>query len=822
MALLPPDEIPDLWMVSDFEAIRLRRRGEGQEIRFPTSKLKKYVRHFAALAGIEPENIRADKVSVNVQAAGMMAKLHEALKGHGYAGDDLQAYTARLLFCLFADDTGIFPQDSFFRYVEESREDGSDLNMRLAELFQALDEPPETARVDDPKMAHFRYLNGGLFKGRVRRAVFDKKMRKTLLDCLSFDWGQISPAIFGSMFQAAMEGAERRELGAHYTSEENILKLIDPLFMDGLRQEFDQAKKSGYQALAAFHDKLATLKFLDPACGCGNFLITAYRELRRLELDVVRAKRALMSAGAQKKDVPRHLRGVDHALLDIKTELKVAVEQFFGIEILPWPCRLAQTGLWLMDHLMNMEASDELGEYYARLPLTQGAAIVEGNALRIDWNTVVPAAEPSYIMGNPPFVGYSNQSRDQKADMIAVCVDENGKPIRNAGKIDYVAAWYHRAAQYAAGTKIRCAFVSTNSITQGEQAAAVWRPLVEGRGLHIDFAHRAFRWTNEGKGVAQVYCVIVGFSAVHGVEKFIHDGPERTAAKNINPYLVDGPDVWIEARRGPLCDTPEMVRGSDPIDGGNLIIEADEYGDFIAKEPRAARFVRPFMMGEEFITGKKRWCLWLEGAAPDALSQMPLVLGRVGRCKEYRAASKRAATRKGADAPALFSEIRQPDRAFIAVPKVSSDARRYIPIGFLPSTVIAGDKLFTVPGATLWHFGILASSVHNAWARAVCGRLGMGYSYSNTVVYNNFPWPDADEGQKAKIAALAQGVLDARALFPSATLADLYGPLTTPPELLKAHRALDAAVMKLYGFGAGMAEAEVVAGLMERYARLAK
>jgi hypothetical protein len=623
------------------------------------------------------------------------------------------------------------------------------------------------------------------------------------------------------MFQAAMEGAERRELGAHYTSEENILKLIDPLFMDGLRLEFADAKKAGYQALAAFHDKLSSLKFLDPACGCGNFLITAYRELRRLELDVVRAKRALMAAGAQKKDVPRHLRGVDHALLDIRTELRVTVEQFYGIEILPWPCRLAQTGLWLMDHLMNMEASDELGEYYARLPLTQGASIVEANALRLDWNTVVPAAELSYIMGNPPFVGYSNQGKEQKADMLAVCVDENGRPIRNAGKIDYVAAWYYKAAQYAAGAKIRCAFVSTNSITQGEQAAAVWRPLIEGRGLHIDFAYRTFRWTNEGKGKAAVHCVIVGFSAVHGVEKFIHDGPGRTAAKNINPYLVDGPDVFVEGRPKPLCDAPEMQRCNQPTDGGNLIIEAEDYEDFMAREPRAARFVKRLMGSEEFINNKTRWCLWLPGAAPQELRAMPLVMERVEKCRRMRLASPHGGTRKLAETPTLFRETNNP-ASYLAVPKVSSETRRYIPMGFLDACTIPTDKLFMVPSAGIYHFGILTSGVHNAWTRATCGRLEMRYSYSNTVVYNNFPWPEATEEQKEKIAALAQGVLDARKLFPGSSLADLYDPRTTPPELLKAHRALDAAVMRLYGFAKDMPEAEVVAALMERYARLAK
>jgi hypothetical protein len=520
-------------------------------------------------------------------------------------------------------------------------------------------------------------------------------------------------------------------------------------------------------------------------------------------LDVVRAKRSLMAAGAQKKDVPKHLRGVDHALLDIRTELRVAVEQFHGIEILPWPCRLAQTGLWLMDHLMNMEASDELGEYYARLPLTQGASIVEANALRLDWNTVVPAAELSYIMGNPPFSGARLMNKGQKADMAHVFGDARG-----IGNLDYVTAWYRKAAEYMGDLPIRAAFVSTNSISQGEQVALLWKPLL-GMGVHIQFGVPTFRWTNEGRGVAAVHCVIVGFG-------------REGAAPNINPYLVEAPTVFIERRARPLCEgAPPMQKGNQPTDGGNLIIEAEDYEDFMAREPRAAPFVRPLMGAEEFINNKPRWCLWLVGASPADLRKMPLVMERVEKVRQARLASPKAATRKSAKVPALFQEIRQPDTDYLVVPSVSSEQRDYIPIGFLGVDTIPTNLVLTVPSASPWHFGILTSSAHNAWARATCGRLEMRYRYSKDVVYNNFPWPEATEEQKGKIAALAQGVLDARNLFPGSSLADLYDPRTTPPELLKAHRALDAAVMRLYGFPAGMAEAEVVAGLMERYARLA-
>jgi hypothetical protein len=819
MELLPPEDVPGLWMVSDFRSIRIYRAG-GQEHRFATARLKKHVRHFAALAGYEPEDIRTDKESVNVRAAEKMASLHGALKSHGYRGDDLQAYTARLLFCLFADDTGIFPQDSFYRYIEATREDGSDLNALLAELFMALDEPPGQGRVDGERMAHFRYIDGGLFKGPLRRAAFDKKMRRTLLDCLSFDWGQISPAIFGSMFQGAMEGIERRELGAHYTSEENILKLIDPLFMDGLRQEFADARCAGYQTLAAFHDRLATLKFLDPACGCGNFLIVAYRELRRLELDVVRAKRALLAAGGQ-KDTPKHLRGIDHPLLDVKTELRVAIEQFHGIEILPWPCQLARTGLWLMDHLMNMEASDELGEYYARLPLTQGASIIEANALRLDWADAVPAGGLSYIMGNPPFSGARLMTKDQKADMAHVFGDTKG-----LGNLDYVTAWYRKAAECMGDSPIRAAFVSTNSISQGEQAALLWKPLMEERGLHIDFARRTFRWTNEARGRAAVHCVIVGFSAARGAEgsvKCIYDGGARSVAGNINPYLVDGPTVFIERRARPLCDgAPSLGIGNKPIDDGSFLFTGAERAEFLKREPAAKKWFRRWVGADEFINGHFRHFLFLRGCPPDELRKMPECMRRVEAVRKFRAASKSEGTRKIADTPLRFHVENLPETQYIVVPKTSSETRRYIPMGFMPPSVLAGDAVMIGAGAALWHFGVLMSSVHMAWIRATCGRFGTGYRYSVGIVYNNFPWPDATKAQMARVEALARAVLDARALFPGSSLADLYDPNSMPPELAKAHRALDQAVIKLYGFAGDAPEPEIVADLMGRYARLAK
>jgi len=800
MSLMPPDKVPDLWMVSDFRTIRIRHISQGQEVSFPTSKLKKHIRHFAALAGLETEAIRTDKESVNVQAAGKMADLHEALKGHGYSGHDLQVFVARILFCLFADDTGIFPQDSFFQYVNESKDDGSDLSARLSQLFQDLDKPIESRSrnpylSDTLKQSDFQHINGGLFNEKLDLAAFDVKMRRTLLDCLTFDWGQISPAIFGSMFQGAMEGVERREIGAHYTSEENILKLIDPLFMDDLRQEFQKAKKSP-KTLADFHNRLSRLGFLDPACGCGNFLIVAYRELRRLEHDVIREEfRRSGTAG--------------HRLVNLESHIAVTVEQFAGIEMLPWPCQLAMTGMWLMDHLMNMEASDEFGDYYARLPLTKGATIIEGNALRVDWMADVALNHEwmhrqSYILGNPPFVGARLMNKGQKDDMAHVF----GKDTKGVGSLDYVTAWYRKAADFIAwNTSTRAAFVSTNSIAQGEQPAILWRPLIE-RGLHINFAVPTFRWTNEAKGRAAVHCVIVGFSR------------QRTEP-SINPYLVEGPTAFIERRSKPLCDAPEMVFGSMPNDGGALIIEENEMAEFLRQEPLAKPYIRRFVGAEEFINNGERWCLWLVDVKPADLRKMPKVMGRVEACKRHRSESKREGTNRLADTPALFGENRHPDAEYILVPGVSSEHRRYIPIGFMPKDAVASNATLIIPGASLWHFGVLTSGVHMSWARAVCGRLEMRYRYSKDIVYNCFPWPEATDKQRADIERLAQAVLDARAAHPDSSLADLYDPLTMPRNLLAAHRALDAAVMKLYGYTKGTTEAEIVADLMGRYVGLA-
>ena len=805
MYSLPAEEVPDLWLVSDFENIRISRHSTNELFTFKTRELRNYIKHFSEIAGYETERVQDTKIEDNVKAAEKMAKLHDALKVSGYDGHDLQVYLVRLLFCLFANDTSIFPKGHLYSYIQKSNADSSDLSDRISRLFDVLnmDEPTREKRtLLSDELKQFRYINGALFAGNLPPADFDQKMRLILLECLLFDWHKISPAIFGAMFQGVMDTKQRRELGAHYTSEENILKLIKPLFLDELYKEFNKAKTDP-TALDRFHDKIAGLKFLDPACGCGNFLIITYRELRLLEIEVLKMK----INTAQRE-------------LDISHLLKVNVGQFYGIEYEGFPCEIAKVGMWLIDHLMNLEVSDAFGQYFVRLPLKQSATIVHGNALRIDWESVVPKRELSYILGNPPFLGYSNQSDEQKEDILSVYVDGSGKPYKNAGKIDYVATWYYKASKYLTGTKIRAAFVSTNSITQGEQIAAVWKPLFDLFGIEIDFGYRTFKWSNEAKGKAAVHCVIVGFSTWQIGEKVIYDDDVENLAKNINPYLVDAPNVFMESRKKPLCDVPEMCTGNRPADGGHLIIEDKNLEAFVKADPLSEKYIRRFMGSEEFINNKRRWCLWLVGVAPEHLRKMPEVMKRIALCKKDRENAPDAGRRKLADKPTLFREQISSEIDYIVVPKVSSERRRYIPIGFVSASTIASDLLFLIPNSNLYHFGILTSSVHMTWTRYVCGRLKSDYRYSKDVVYNNFPWPNTTDEQKSQIVRLAQGILDARSIYPENSLAALYDPLTMPLELQKAHRELDRAVMRVYGFGRDMTEAEIVAELMELYLEL--
>ncbi len=945
---LPERDLPQIIIVCDFARFRVHRLATGETVEFALKDLHKHIRQFGFIAGYKALEIKAQD-PVNIKAAERMGRLHDALKASGYTGHPLEVLLVRVLFCLFADDTGIFqPAQSFRAFIEErTAADGSDLGARLAQLFQTLNtDELQRSPALDAQIAAFPYINGKLFEEPLPMADFTAAMREALLDACALDWSAISPAIFGSLFQSIMDEALRRVLGAHFTSEENILKVIKPLFLDDLWAEFNRIK-GNRNKLFEFHKKLRTLTFFDPACGCGNFLVITYRELRLLELAVLRASHDLSGhAGQQSVDV--------HSLIGVN------VDQFYGIEIEEFPAQIAQVALWLMDHQMNLRVSEEFGQYFARIPLKTSPHVVNGNALRLDWNEVLPAERCSFVLGNPPFVGAKFMDDAQRDDTRTVFTG-----IDNAGLLDFVAAWYVKAAHYLRGvapmrvaydprdtrpagathdllgaervwaehdlrdvdparavqtpgahtlrflkspptsapptphvvpdpaegnggripispqrvvsdnqpsTKsgsdphlpdythtantTRCAFVSTNSITQGEQVGVLWGWLLA-QGIHIHFAHRTFSWSNEARGKAAVHCVIVGFGLEDRPGKLIYEyddirgEPHAVPAANINPYLVDAPDVVLPRRSRPICKVPEIGIGNKPIDDGNYLFTPEERDAFIAKEPASEQWFRRWIGADELINGYERWCLWLGDCPPAALRAMPEALKRVQAVKAFRLASKSTPTQKLAATPTRFHVENMPKAAYCAVAKVSSEKRAFVPIGFEEPTTFASDLLFLIPGATVFHFGILSSTMHNAWVRSTCGRLESRYRYSKDIVYNNFPWPDLissrpEHAKSAKdenieqntavpsvarslsaIEIAAQAVLDARAKFQTgehpASLADLYDPLTMPPELLKAHQKLDAAVDKAYEASGGKksykSDAERVAFLFELYQR---
>ena len=809
--LLPAD-YPRAVVVSDFQRFRFYNLEKDNALtEFALKDLRKYVTLFGFMIGAGDGGEIREQDPVNRKAAEQMARLHDAMKSVGYEGHPLEVYLVRLLFCLFAEDTGIFKPEQFSRCIEERTEpDGSDLAPKLAELFQVLNTPQEKRlTLRDESIAAFPYVNGGLFAEALPIAAFSAEMRAALLKCGELDWSKISPAIFGAMFQGVMDEKARHDLGAHYTSEENILKLIRPLFLDGLREEFDNLCASASlrekrNKLQKFHEKIAALTFLDPACGCGNFLLIAYRELRRLEMDVLEELY---------KDDPGQF-------LDISQLCKVNVSQFYGIEIEPFPAEIAKVALWLMDHLCNMEVADRFGQYFARIPIKDAPHIVCANALSMDWGSLISRRDAEaqrsfdYIMGNPPFLGAMRILDSQKPDMECVF----GKGQKMLGELDLVTAWFKKSSDLIQGTTTKCALVATNSITQGQQVPVLWQSMNVG----IDFAYRTFKWKNAAKGVAGVSCVIVGFSTCGNGEKRIFDGNDIIHASNINGYLVDAPNVYVESRSKPLCNVPPMNFGNMPRDGGNLIIEADEYEDFLREEPQAAPFIRPLLGGDEFLKGQKRYCLWLVNADLSLLRKCPRVLARIEKCRQMRLASKAAATRKFAATPSLFCQITQPeDKDYILIPGVSSEKRTYVPIGFLTAETIVTNLVQILPDATLYHFGVLTSRMHNAWLHAVGGRLESRYRYSKDIVYNNFVWPDLCDSAplREKITEAAQAVLDARAAHPGATLADLYDPLTMPPDLVKAHVHLDALVDKAYGLKPTATDSDRVAHLFKLYAK---
>ncbi len=780
---LKEHELPKYILVSDFQKFRLYDLDTDVNHEFELKDFVNHVHLFGFMAGYE-KRVYKDEDPVNIKAAELMGELHDRLKEIGYSGHDLEVYLVRLLFCLFADDTSIFDKGIFWEYVDRhTKEDGSDLAMHIASIFHILNTPKDKRLKNlDESLMQFPYVNGKLFEESLQPAAFDSGMREILLKACAFDWGKISPAIFGSMFQAVMNQTERRNLGAHYTSEKNIQKLIRPLFLDDLYVEFEKAK-GNRNKLEELHQKIADLHFLDPACGCGNFLIITYRELRDLELEIL-----------------KELYRKHKSFLDVRLFIQVDVDQFAGIEYDEFAVRVAEVAMWLIDHQMNVKVSNEFGQYFVRLPLKKAAKIVHGNSLRIDWESVVSKENLNFILGNPPFVGKAFQDAQQKLDM-----QEIFSGVKGAGVLDYVSAWYIKTAQFIQETSIRSAFVSTSSISQGEQVGILWSELFSKYKVKLHFAHRTFSWSNEAKGNAAVHCVIIGFGLDDIDNKRIFDyidikkEPSEKKVKNINPYLVEGSDLVILSRKSPISNVPNINFGSMPNDGGHLILSEAEKDEFLKNEPSAKNWIRPYTGGHEFINGYSRYCFWLVGIQPQELKHLKGISQRVEEVKKVRSQSNREATRKLADFPTLFGENRQPKTDYLAVPEVSSERRKYIPIGFLKSHVIASNKLQLIPNATLYNFGILTSEMHMTWVRYVCGRLKSDFDYSSTIVYNNYPFPEnISNKQKQKVEAAAQSVLDTRAKYPDSSLANLYDPLTMPPDLVKAHQALDKAVDLCY------------------------
>lgn len=791
---LKESELPKYILVSDFENFVLYDLDDGGERRFTLNQFPQNIELFGFIAGYQKQEIK-EQDPVNIEAAEKMGELHDKLKTVGYEGHDLEVYLVRLLFCLFADDTGIFEKNLFREYIEEeTREDGYDLGFYLAGLFETLNTPvgKRTKNINET-LNKFPYVNGSLFSERLSIATFDTEMRELLLESAGLDWGRISPAVFGSLFQSVMDVDQRRTLGAHYTSEENILKVIKPLFMDDLWDEFEKIKNTKSrrdERLNEFHKKLSSLKFLDPACGCGNFLIIAYREIRLLELEVLKEK--------LKGQFFRE--GVQMEGLLFETEVKVDVDQFYGIEIDEFASQIAQVALWLIDHQMNMLVSNEFGLYFVRLPLRKKPHIVHGNALLLDWESVVSKKELVYILGNPPFVGNSLLTPDQKSDL-----KESTKGLKKMGHLDFVAGWYIKAAEYVRFTQIKVGLVSTNSVSQGEQALIIWKYLINTLDVEIHFAHQTFQWNNEAKGKAAVYCVIIGFSCMKGLPKTlfsypnIKGEPTSKSVSMINQYLLEGPTIFIDSRRTPISDTPPMIYGTKPTDGGHLIFTEEEKDEFINKEPLAEKYLRPWIGAHELINGYQRYCLYLADCPPSDLRKMPHVRECVEKVRKMRLSSIAPSTQKWADFPTRFKQDNATNTDILIIPRVTSENRKYIPIGYYEYPTICSDSAFQLINADDYLFGILNSSMHMAWLKTVCGRLKGDYRYSNTLVYNNFIFPEPSEKQKWDIEKKAKNILDVRSKYTGSTLADLYDPLATPQDLLKAHHDLDKAVEKAYG-----------------------
>jgi hypothetical protein len=819
---LPEAQRPRYILTCDFQRWHLLDLDEGREWRFLLADLKRHVEAFAFILGVQPRLHRRQSPA-NAKASQLMGRLHEALAATGYSGHDLEVLLVRLLFILFADHTSIFNNKNQFSTLIEQRTqwDGSDLGRWLGELFEVLNTPVDNRQSTlDGDLAAFRYINGALFAERVRMPAFDNAMRTILLDACEFDWGEVSPAIFGSLFESVIDKVTQRKQGAHYTPEDAILKLIGPLFLDELRAEFERARalRSGREdALKRLHDRLAGLTFLDPACGAGNFLVVAYRELRELERELVREVYFRPGMPATEFESESSLFS------------RVNVHQMHGIELDEFPARIAEVALWMTDHIANVRLGEDFGVAYARIPLVSAPGIHHGDALELDWNKVLPAERCSYVLGNPPFVGSKYQSANQRAQVRAL-----SRLGGSGGTLDYVAAWFIKASQYvaeSAGTPHGAvAFVATNSITQGEQVAQLWPILFHRSRMEIVFAHRTFVWP----GRAAVHCVIVGLAraGAEPAEKrlfsYIEGRGEAIETRHaaLTAYLFDAKTadrhLVVKEEARPINGAPRVLSGSQPIDGGHYIFDANSRAEFLVKEPSAERYLRPYIGAEEFINGGMRWILALQEAAPADLRAMPLVRERMRLVREFRARSQRLSTLAIADAPTDYNVTVIPDAPYLVLPEVSSERRAYVPIGWLEPPIIPSNLVRVLFGATLWHFGILTSAMHMAWLRHMGGRLESRYRYSIGLVYNTYPWPNPTPAQRTKIEALAQAVLDARALPKNATssLADLYDPDTMPAELRKAHRELDAAVDRLYRARAFESDRERVEHLFPLYEAL--
>ena len=817
---LPERDRPRYIMVSDFRTFELHDLDERETVSFPLAELPSHVEAFGFILGVQRRTFR-DQDPANVEAAELVGRLHDALADIGYRGHDLERFLVRIVFCLFADDTGIFePRDIFFDLLESrTTEDGSDTGPRLAQLFQVLDTPDDNRQKNlDEDLSRFPYVNGDLFEGQLRIPSFDASMRGKLLDACLFDWSKLSPAIFGALFQSVMDPVARRALGAHYTTEKNILKVIEPLFMDDLRAEFERARalrgRNRLAALRQFQAKLGGMTFFDPACGCGNFLIIAYRELRLLEIEVLKELHPRSQDGRQMDALASDLSQVD-------------VDQFYGLEIGEFPARIAETALWMMDHIMNNRLSLEFGRIYARIPLEKSPHIVHGDALGTDWSGLLPPGDCSFVFGNPPFVGAKFQTEDQRAQVRGITA--LGK---SGGTLDYVAAWFIKAGEYAKGSRARIGFVATNSITQGEQVAQLWPVLFERCKLEIAFAHRTFAWGSDARGKAHVHVVILGLDRRDAAppEKRlfsypdINGEPEESRHAVLSPYLFDAsrlsdPHLVVREESAPINGMRRLITGTQPLEDDNLTFSSEGRAAFLEREPASTPFFRPFPGAREFIRGDERWILHTAGIPPQRLRNLPMVVERLKAVSEFRAKSKRQTTRRLADYPSAYGVTVVPDCAFLIIPQTSSERRDYVPIGWLEPPAIPSEKLRLLPNATLSDFGLLTSAMHMAWMRAVTGRMKSDYMYSVGVVYNTFPKPP--EGtDMLKLEPLAQAVLDARADHPNATLADLYDPDLVPPNLRRAHQALDHAVDRLYRRTGFVSERDRVEHLFMLYEKM--